>query len=103
MRASALCVAGLGVGLAIWPAWAHHELSAEFDDKKPVTLKGVVTRYEWNNPHVYFFVDVESNGAVVNWALETLSPDELRKDGWTRDSLKVGDSVTVDANRARDG
>jgi hypothetical protein len=103
MRASALCVAGLGVGLAIWPAWAHHELSAEFDDKKPVTLKGVVTRYEWNNPHVYFFVDVESGGAVVNWALESLSPDELRKDGWTRESLKVGDSVTVEANRARDG
>jgi len=92
------------LALVSMPLWAHHELSAEFDDKKPVTLRGIVSKLEWNNPHVYFFVDVrDAKGQVTNWALELASPSELKADGWTRESLHVGDSVTVEGNLARDG
>lgn len=90
--------------LAAVPIWAHHEMSAEFDDKKPVTLRGTVSKVEWNNPHVYFDLDVrEASGAITTWALEMASPSELKAVGWTRDSLKVGDAVTVEGSLARDG
>ncbi len=86
------------------PLFAHHSFAAEFDDKKPVTLKGVVTKYDWTNPHVYFYIDVkETNGGITNWGVEFQSPNELRRAGWTRDSLKVGDAVTVEGSTARDG
>jgi hypothetical protein len=90
--------------VAAIPTWAHHSYAAEFDDKKPVTLKGAVTGLEWNDPHVYFSVDVKDNsGNVVTWALEMASPVELKQSGWTRAMLKVGDVVTVEGNLARDG
>lgn len=93
-----------GVYLAAMPVWGHHELSAEFDDKKAVTLRGTVSKFEWNNPHVFFFMDMrEAGGAVTNWALELASPSELKRSGWTRESLHVGDAVTVEGNLARDG
>lgn len=104
MRSHALQFAAFSVCLAAGPVWAHHELSAEFDEKKPVTLRGTVSKYEWNNPHVYFFVDVrDARGGVTNWALELASPSELKRTGWTRESLHVGDNVTVEGNLARDG
>ena len=97
-------ILALGVGLAAMPVWAHHELAAEFDDQRPVTLKGTVTKFEWNNPHVYFFVDVQdARGSIANWALELASPSELKNSGWSRESLQVGDLVTVEGNLARDG
>jgi hypothetical protein len=85
-------------------AFAHHAFSNEFDDTKPVTLEGVVTQINWENPHVYFYVDVkESDGAVVNWACETRGPSGLARRGWKRDSLKIGDKVVVSGFRARNG
>jgi hypothetical protein len=93
-----------GLYLAAAPMWAHHSLAAEYDDKKPVTLKGTVTKFEWNNPHVFFYVDVpHAGGTVTNWAVEWESPSELKRAGWTDASLKVGDSVTVEGSLARDG
>ena len=90
--------------LAAAPAWAHHSLAAEFDDKKPVTLTGTVSKFEWNNPHVFFYVDVtEAGGTITKWAVEWESPAELRRVGWSDDSLKVGDVVTVEGTLARDG
>jgi hypothetical protein len=90
--------------LAGMPLLAHHSLDAEFDDKKPVTLKGIVTKFEWLNPHAFISVDVtDAKGAVTNWALELASTSELKSAGWTRESLKVGDSMTADARLARDG
>jgi hypothetical protein len=105
MRSSAfrLLALGFGVYLAATPLRAHHEMAAEYDDKKPVTLRGTVTRFEWNNPHVFVFIDARVNNETANWAVEFASPPELRKVGWTRDSVKVGDTVTAEGSLARDG
>ena len=85
------------------PILAHHSFSAEFDGSKSVTLEGVVTKVAWANPHVYFFIDVkDSNGATANWGCETAGPNQLFRQGWRRDSMKVGDRVTVRAYLARD-
>lgn len=86
------------------PLAAHHEVRAEFEDHKPVKLRGIVTRFEWDNPHALLYLDVaDRRGADANWAVEWASPIELKTAGWTRDSLKVGDSVTVEGWLARDG
>lgn len=99
MRLYRIGLLAMGIAAAIAPAWAHHSMAAMFDDKKPVTLRGVVTAYEWQNPHV--FITVEANNA--SWAVELPSRVELRRVGWTRDSLKIGDSISIDAISARDG
>ena len=93
-----------GVLIAALPLSAHHELRAEFDEHKPVTLRGIVSRLEWNNPHAFVYVDTkDASGETATWAVEWASPLELHRSGWTRDSLKVGDSVTIDGWLARDG
>ena len=90
--------------LATAPIFAHHSVSAEFDVNRQVTYAGVVTRVEWSNPHIYFCVDVKDlNQRVTNWAFEGAGPNTLARLGWLRDSLKVGDRVTVVAFPARDG
>jgi hypothetical protein len=108
MRKSILAQATLalftGVLLAVTPAMAHHSFAAEYDGKKPITLKGVVTKVDWMNPHVYFYMDVtEDNGNVSNWAFEMGPPNGLQRSGWTRNTMKVGDEVTVDGTMAKDG
>ena len=93
-------VALLASGL---PVLAHHAFSNEFDESRPITLEGVVTRIDWENPHVHYYVDVtQVDGTVVNWACETGGPNRLARRGWTRDSLKPGDKVTVHGFPAKD-
>lgn len=82
---------------------AHHSFAATFDENKPVTLTGTVTKVEWNNPHIWFFVDVENpDGTVTNWGFEMGSPNFLMRAGWRRDSMKVGDIVDIDGRQSRD-
>src|SRR5271169_298610 len=81
-----------GLGLLAPAALAHHSFAAEYDAKKPVTLKGTVSKVEWTNPHARFYIDVkDESGNVVNWNFELGSPNVLRLQGWKRDTLKVGD------------
>jgi len=104
LRVNLLRLALVCVVLPALPLSAHHELRAEFDEHKPVSLRGIVTRFEWNNPHAQLFVDVkDASGETVNWAVEWASPIELRTAGWTRDTLHVGDAVTIEGWLARDG
>ena len=101
--AFAFLIAGVAL-LAPVGALAHHSFAAEYDTKKPVTLKGVVTKVEWTNPHARFYIDVkDESGTMVNWNLELASPNVLVRNGWSRHSLKEGDMVTVEGSQAKDG
>ena len=99
MRMWTLGLLAVGLAVVIVPARAHHSMAAMYDDKKPVTLKGTVSAYEWTNPHVFITVEA-SDGS---WAVELPSRVELRRTGWTRDSVKAGETVTIEGNVARDG
>jgi hypothetical protein len=104
MKASLLCGLAAVIGLAAVPAFAHHSFAAEYDAAKPVTLTGTVTKVEWMNPHARFYIDVKDDaGKVTNWEFELGSPNGLMRRGWTRNSLKSGDVVTVDGSLAKDG
>jgi len=95
----AVLLAATAAGAAV----AHHSFASEFDAAKKLKLTGTVTKVEWRNPHTYFYVDVKGeDGAIHNWAMELGSPNVLMRRGWTRDSLKIGDQVTVEGARARD-
>jgi hypothetical protein len=100
----AVIVAGLGLLLCTVPMLAHHSFAAEYDSAKPITLTGTVTNVEWMNPHARFYIDVkDEKGEVSNWELELGSPNGLMRQGWTRNSLKKGDSVSVTGSLAKDG
>lgn len=100
----AVVLVGVAVLLAVRPVVAHHAFAAEFDAGKPVKLTGAVTKIEWTNPHTWFYLDVtDETGKIVNWGFEMGSPNGLMRSGWTRKSMNVGDVVTVEASRARDG
>src|ERR1700693_2099830 len=97
-------MAGIVAMVLAIPTLAHHSFSAEFDGSKLIELKGVVTRIEWTNPHVYFYVDVKDDkGNTTNWGCEAASPGALHRKGWNRDSLEVGDQIIVGVYPARDG
>ena len=87
------------------PSFAHHSFAAEFDAAQRITLTGVVTKVEWTNPHVWFWINVkdEKTGQVVNWGLEMGSPNALDRENWTVNTMKVGMVVSVNASRAKDG
>jgi hypothetical protein len=99
-----LLTVGLSLILAGTPLLAHHSFAAEYDAKKPIKLKGVITKVDWMNPHVYFYIDVEDDkGNITNWAFEMGPPNGLQRAGWTRNTMKIGDEVIVDGSMAKDG
>ena len=100
----ALLAASVGLLVSALPILAHHSFAAEYDEKKPVTLKGTVSKVEWTYPHARFYVDVKDDaGKTVTWNFELASPNVLIRNGWTRKSLQVGDMVTVSGSQAKDG
>ena len=106
MRIKIAALTGLGLAsLITGSALAHHAFTAQYDSEKPVALTGVVVKIEWLNPHAYFFIDVadEASGEVATWEAEMGSPVVLMRQGWTRDSMKIGDEVSVEGIRARNG
>lgn len=105
MRAKfGLLIASAGLLAVAAPMFAHHSFAAEYDNSKPITLTGTVTKVEWMNPHARFYINVKDDkGATTNWEFELGSPNGLARRGWTRNSMKEGDSVTVDGYLAKDG
>ena len=106
MRAAQiLFLAAFIVAIAATSAPAHHSFSAEFDRDKPFKMTGKVTEVRWMNPHTFFYIDVKDDktGKVTNWAMEMGSPNGLMRAGWTRNTMKVGDAVTVEGSLAKDG
>ena len=100
---SPIAAATLFMALAV-PAMAHHSFSAEFDAKKPVVLKGTVTRMEWINPHSWIHLDVKNpDGSVSKWMIEGGTPNTLVRRGFTKESLKEGTEITVEGFRAKNG
>ena len=105
MKRATLGLVIVGVLMAAMPVMEHHSFAAEYDSKQPVNLKGAVTKVEWMNPHVYFYIDVkdEQTGKVTNWAFEMGAPAVIQRNGWTRNSMKIGDLVIVEGSRAKSG
>ena len=92
------------VALAARPVLAHHAFAAEFDAKKPVKLRGTVTKMEWINPHAWIHIDVKkADSTVEEWMIETGTPNTLLRRGFTRESLKAGTEVVVDGYQSKDG
>jgi Family of unknown function (DUF6152) len=105
MRTKSGVAAALSMLALAVPLFAHHSFSAEYDATKPVQMSGTVTKVEWMNPHVYFYMDVkdEATGKVVNWACEMGSPNALNRQGWTRNTLQTGMKVSFEGTLAKDG
>lgn len=99
-----ILAAGFGLILSAVPSAAHHSFAAQYDRSKPTTLTGPVTKVDWINPHARFFMDVkDASGKVVKWEIELSAPAMLMRRGWTRNSLKIGEPVTVTGSLAKDG
>ena len=94
----------IGLMFSAIPIFAHHSFAAQYDRSKPNTITGPVTKIEWINPHARFFVDVkDESGKIVSWEVELGPPASLMRRGWTRNSLRVGETVTVNGFLAKDG
>ena len=98
---SAFAAAAAVLLTASLSAAAHHSFAGQFDRNLPVSFEGIVTRVEWQNPHVWFYADAEDeDGNVIHWEAETTNPNTLLRRGWRHDDLKVGDRVSVEGFRA---
>jgi len=86
------------------PLFAHHSFAAEFDDQKPIKMTGTIVKVEWQNPHIWFYLDVKNpDGTTTNWGFAGGAPGQLMRRGITKDRLKIGDTVMVEGFRSKDG
>jgi hypothetical protein len=100
----AVLAAGIGLLAATLPLVAHHSFAAEFDSAKPVSLQGVVTKLDWMNPHIWIYLDTkDDSGTVAHWQCEGGPPNTLTRNGWSKDSLKIGDQLSIEGFRSKDG
>jgi uncharacterized protein DUF6152 len=100
----AVAVAGLGMLLAVTPVVAHHSFAAEFDEHKPITLKGTLTRMDWVNPHGWLYIDVKGpDGTVVNWGIEAGAPNALLRRGLRKTDFPAGIEIVVTGFLAKNG
>jgi hypothetical protein len=100
----AVAVAVASLLLSAAPVFAHHAFAAEFDAKKPVKLRGTVTRMEWINPHAWIHIDVkDTDGKAIQWMIEAGTPNTLFRRGFTKDSLQPGTEILVDGYQSKDG
>ena len=100
----AQAVAVLMIAGASAAAIAHHSFAAQYDDKKPVKMSGHVTKVEWTNPHVYLYIDVAGKGGqTANWGFEMGPPHMLQRAGWKKNSLSIGEEISIEGWAARDG
>ncbi len=104
MRTKTMLVAGIALLLAAVPILAHHSLASQYDTKKPIKLKGTVTKVSWENPHIHLFLEAkDKKGTEVEWEFELGSPNLQIQNGWKLDTFRRGDHVVVTAYPARDG
>ena len=104
MKNTHVCIGALLVLTAAAVPSAHHSFAAEFDADKPVTLTGAVTKVEWGNPHIWVYMNVrDDHGAMQPWQCEGGAPNTLTRNGWSKDSLKLDESITIDGFLAKDG
>ena len=102
-RLSLIVAVALILAAAV-PVFAHHSFAAEYDSSKPTTLTGSVVKLEWINPHARIYIDVKgSDGKVTNWEIELGAPAMLLRNGWTKNSLKAGETITITGSLAKDG
>jgi hypothetical protein len=101
LAVGALCIVLLFT--ATVPLVAHHSFAAEYDNNKPIKFSGKVTKVEWLNPHIYVYVDATDNGKTINYAVEGGAPNGLFRQGWRKDTLKLGDMISIEGFLAKDG
>jgi hypothetical protein len=100
----AVLAVGCGLLLVAKPTRAHHSEAAEYDETKPVKVTGTISKVEWMNPHIWFFVDAKDDrGKVTTWGFSGAPPGMLLRRGITKDVLKIGATVNVEGSRAKDG
>ena len=99
-----VALAGVSLLLAAVPAWAHHAFAAEFDQTKPIKVRGAVVKWELTNPHSWIHIEVKGpDGKTVTWMIEGASPNNLYRLGFTKESLPAGTDITVEGYQAKDG
>lgn len=106
MKRRLLAITGICVGvmLSAIPLAAHHSFAAEYDNNKPIKFTGKVTKVEWMNPHIYVYLDSKNeSGKTVNYAVEGGAPNGLYRQGWRKDTIKIGDTISIDGYLAKDG
>jgi len=104
MKTTRLLVGGILAVALSQPLVAHHSFAAEFDVNKPVTLSGTVVRVDWGNPHIWVYLDVkDAQGSPERWQCEGGAPNTLTRNGWSKDSIKFAEAITIDGWLAKDG
>ena len=104
MKTRLAALLGMSFAAAVMPVAAHHSFAAEYDASKAVRITGVISKVEWTNPHSYLYIDVKDDkGNWATWACEGGAPNALSRRGFTRNAIKLGDTVTIDGYGAKDG